>query len=91
MDLPRFCSGHLIASYAIKAWMGVTHFLMRTLRHVRTEMALNVLAYNLTRVMNRSVEPSTARSGPSCQPSKFALPALWPLDEPLLDGKKPRF
>ena len=25
---------------------------MRTLRHVRTEMALNVLAYNLTRVMN---------------------------------------
>ncbi len=36
----------------IKAWMGATHFLMRTLRHVRTEMALNVLAYNLTRVMN---------------------------------------
>ena len=47
MDLPRFCSGHLIASYAIKAWMGVTHFLMRTLRHVHAEMALNVLAYIL--------------------------------------------
>ncbi len=36
----------------IKAWMGATHFLMRTLKNVRTEMALNVLAYNLTRVMN---------------------------------------
>ncbi len=36
----------------IKAWMGATHFLMKRLRHVRTEMALNVLAYNLTRVMN---------------------------------------
>jgi len=36
----------------IKAWMGATHFLMKRLRNVRTEMALNVLAYNLTRVMN---------------------------------------
>ena len=36
----------------IKAWMGTTHFLMRRLRNVRTEMALSVLAYNLTRVMN---------------------------------------
>jgi transposase len=36
----------------IKAWMGATHFLMRRLRNVRTEMALCVLAYNLTRVMN---------------------------------------
>ena len=29
-----------------------THFLMKRLRNVRTEMALSVLAYNLTRVMN---------------------------------------
>ena len=36
----------------IKAWMGATHFLMKRLRNVRTEMALCVLAYNLTRVMN---------------------------------------
>jgi transposase len=36
----------------IKAWMGATHFLMKRLKNVRTEMALNVLAYNLTRVMN---------------------------------------
>jgi len=36
----------------IKARMGATHFLMRRLKNVRTEMALSVLAYNLTRVMN---------------------------------------
>jgi transposase len=35
----------------IKSWMGYTHFLMRTLKRVRTEMALHVLAYNLKRVM----------------------------------------
>ncbi len=36
----------------IKARMGATHFLMKRLRNVRSEMALSVLAYNLTRVMN---------------------------------------
>jgi hypothetical protein len=36
----------------IKARMGATHFQMRTLPKVATEMALAVLAYNLTRVMN---------------------------------------
>ena len=36
----------------IKARMGATHFLMKTLRRVGAEMALHVLAYNLTRVMN---------------------------------------
>ncbi len=36
----------------IKCWMGATHFLMKRLKNVRTEMALSVLAYNLTRVMN---------------------------------------
>jgi transposase len=35
----------------IKFWMGATHFLMRTLECVRTEMSLHVLAYNLKRVM----------------------------------------
>jgi hypothetical protein len=34
------------------ARMGATHFLMKRLPNVATEMALNVLAYNLTRVMN---------------------------------------
>ena len=36
----------------LKARMGATHFLMKQLKNVRTEMALSVLAYNLTRVMN---------------------------------------
>ena len=35
----------------LKAWMGYTHFLTRTLAHVRTEMSLHVLAYNLKRVI----------------------------------------
>ncbi len=36
----------------IKARMGATHFAMKTLKNVGTEMALHVLAYNLTRAMN---------------------------------------
>jgi hypothetical protein len=35
----------------IKSWMGATHFLMKTLGRVRTEMSLHVLAYNLMRVI----------------------------------------
>ena len=35
----------------IKAWMGATHFKMKTLKNVATEMALHVLAYNMMRVM----------------------------------------
>jgi transposase len=35
----------------IKAWMGWTHFLTRTLPKVAAEMALHVLAYNMKRVM----------------------------------------
>ena len=35
----------------LKAWMGATHFLTKTLPRVRTEMSLHVLAYNLKRVM----------------------------------------
>ena len=35
----------------LKLWMGYTHFQMKTLKNVRTEMALHVLAYNLKRVM----------------------------------------
>ena len=36
----------------LKMRMGATHFLMKTLPKVATEMALHVLAYNLTRVLN---------------------------------------
>jgi hypothetical protein len=35
----------------LKAWMGATHFLTRTLPRVSTEMSLHVLAYNLKRMM----------------------------------------
>jgi transposase len=35
----------------IKAWMGATHFRMRTLEKVKTEMSLHVLAYNLKRLI----------------------------------------
>ena len=35
----------------IKSWMGATHFQMKTLKNVNTEMALHVLAYNMKRVM----------------------------------------
>jgi hypothetical protein len=36
----------------IKAWMGATHFQMRRLKNVRTELALHVLAYNIKRVIS---------------------------------------
>ena len=35
----------------LKAWMGATHFLTRTLPKVRTEMSLLVLAYNIKRMI----------------------------------------
>jgi hypothetical protein len=35
----------------LKAWMGASHFLMRTLPNVRAEMSLHVLTYNTKRVI----------------------------------------
>ena len=35
----------------LKAWMGATHFLTRGLRNVASEMSLQVLAYNMKRVI----------------------------------------
>jgi hypothetical protein len=35
----------------LKAWMGATHFSMKTLERVSTEMSLQVLAYNIKRVL----------------------------------------
>ena len=35
----------------LKAWMGATHFTMKTLERVGTEMSLQVLAYNLKRAL----------------------------------------
>jgi hypothetical protein len=36
----------------LKAWMGSTHFLTKTRDHLKTEMSLHVLAYNMKRVIN---------------------------------------
>lgn len=36
----------------LKAWMGATHFLTKTLNRVSTEMSLHVLAYNFKRVLS---------------------------------------
>jgi transposase len=36
----------------LKAWMGSTHFLTKTLEKVRTEMSLQILAYNMKRMIN---------------------------------------
>ena len=45
----------------MKARMGATHFLMTTLPKVATEMALSVLAYNFTRLLNiMGVQPLIA-------------------------------
>ena len=35
----------------LKAWMGATHILTKTISRVSTEMSLHVLAYNLKRTM----------------------------------------
>jgi len=36
----------------IQSWMGATHFLTKGLEHVKTEMSLHVLAYNVKRLMS---------------------------------------
>ncbi|TNF04753.1 MAG: DDE transposase [Sphingomonadales bacterium] len=35
----------------LKSWMGSTHFQMKTLKHVRTEASLHILAYNFKRLI----------------------------------------
>ena len=50
MRLRRETVEHPFAT--LKMRMGATHFRMKRLPKVATEMALHVLAYNLTRVMN---------------------------------------
>lgn len=47
MRLRRQTVEHVFGT--LKAWMGSTHFLTKTLPRVRTEMSLQVLAYNLKR------------------------------------------
>ena len=49
MKLRRQTVEHVFGT--LKAWMGTSHFLTRTLPRVRTEMSLQVLAYNLKRAI----------------------------------------
>ena len=49
MRLRRRTVEHVFGT--LKAWMGSSHFLTRTLPRVRTEMSLQVLAYNLKRAI----------------------------------------
>ncbi len=49
MGLRRSTVEHTFGT--IKSWMGATHFRMRTLKNVRTEMAFHVLAYNTKRMI----------------------------------------
>lgn len=49
MKLRRQIVEHVFGT--LKAWMGTSHFLTRTLPRVRTEMSLQVLAYNLKRAI----------------------------------------
>jgi len=51
-------SEHLFAT--LKAWLGQTRFQMKTPKRVSTEMSLQVLAYNLKRVLSiLSAKPLT--------------------------------
>ena len=56
----------------MKMRMGTTHFLMKTLPKVATEMALHVLAYNLTRVLNivgvKPIMAAVGRDAPRLSP-----------------------
>ncbi|HTH99814.1 MAG TPA: IS1182 family transposase [Acidisoma sp.] len=49
MSLRRQTAEHPFGT--LKAWMGATHFLTRTLKRVSTEMSFQVLAYNIKRVL----------------------------------------
>jgi transposase len=49
MKLRRQTVEHVFGT--LKAWMGSSHFLTKTLPRVRTEMSLQVLAYNLKRAI----------------------------------------
>lgn len=52
LDMMRVCKRTFEHPFGtLKQWMGATHFLTRKLNGVSAEMSLNVLAYNLKRVM----------------------------------------
>ncbi|CAN5495846.1 IS1182-like element ISPa22 family transposase [soil metagenome] len=60
MTLRRATIEHVFGT--LKHWMGSTHFLMKKMEHVGTEMSLHVLAYNLRRVMSILRIPGTMKA-----------------------------
>jgi hypothetical protein len=65
MQVRRLTVEHVFGT--IKHWMGAIHFLTRKLANVGTEISLQVLAYNLKRMMNVGTERGTAGGGPVCR------------------------
>lgn len=60
MTLRRRTIEHVFGT--LKYWMGSTHFLTRGLEHVSTEMSLQVLAYNMKRVITLLGMPKTMQA-----------------------------
>lgn len=71
----------------IKAWMGATHFQMKTQHHVATEMALHVLAYNMKRVIAIIGVPELIKAISAFIARFRAIItchiAIWPLHRPI--------
>ena len=62
MTIRRQTVEHAFGTF--KFWMGAAHFLTKTLKNVRTEMSLQVLAYNMKRTINiLGVKPLMAAIG----------------------------
>jgi len=70
----------LLDAIQLKHWMGSTHFLMKTLDHVPTEMSLHVLAYNLKRNSpTRTVAGGlVGQTSTRCRSSSKATRHFWP-------------
>ena len=75
----------------IKSWMGATHFQMKTLKNVGTEMALHVLAYNMKRVISilgvgglmEAIRTLASPASPcrACLPKKSRFYTVWVIFE----------
>ena len=75
----------------LKAWMGATHFKMKTLKHVGTEMALHVLAYNIKRVIAILGIPELLKAIAAFLSLVFGSGAnSWPPKRPFFNVLKPK-
>jgi hypothetical protein len=75
----------------IKSWMGATHFQMKTLKNVGTEMALHVLAYNMKRVISGrwwfdggdpGISSASSQAGCACKPQHPCFYTGWTQSRP---------